>query len=1103
MGSELTAVEQAAIELSLGEPYRLDQSWGSLWAVERHLEKLRGSLAGCSWLSWYVGGLLRRAYREIGLEILPSADDQIVTREPAYRVSIERDCTWLLAPPDPLPTFDGSSWSARPPLGIAAVPWYALAQLCQCHTWAEGNDGGLLRYPDRADRARSWLTRQHAWAVAGSDEQLNRVALQVLGFASLLGPSDSAVELDGLVELHRGPDARAVELVLRRLVAQQDQWVALTAARAMRRLQLSPGSDSERHVMDAAGAFFASAPAAAVAASVSEAASVPASAASVPEVAAPVPALAESLPAVSRASIDVPSGPLPSPFGELRLSAEPTELLLGRVRLRLPEGSFREPCVRQVGGIMGFRLVMALEQTGGLLRGGAGLNAIAFDELFVADADVDTLAARYVEDALDGRGWRIVPAVHPAVRVLTPELPAVGKTALVAVAVVKHPDGTLLSVALRVDAASAAADLPSCRRLAEAIAATVAPGDLRLLRGPLRLSSSLGGFALPVDTMVRVDRGPDFTVIRLNGLVPLGGGRRPQLDLYVGRHPSLRLGRLKPPPEVRVERIEILGREAELQRYQEEEVLRFETIVPVAEGKLLHASSTAWSAEQADLHRDIVRSLGPAGSDAVQLGPFVDLAYERAQRLDLEMQMAHAPAAQLPALQQQYREIGDRESASLARVTEQWEQIDRRPDRVGGDEAERRLLAALLEGVPEAHRALVDVDDAIASIDRRLARQLDPILHHPALQQLEAMWRGLHWLACAAGEAGAGVEVQMLVCSQEDLLQDFEDTPTVVRSGLFQQLYQAVYGRPAARPHGLVMAGYTFGPNKRDQRLLAACAEVAAAAHAPFVAAAAPSWVGVGELAEIPQDQGIDVEAEHAPAWEQLRKNPTSRHAVLVLGGVLLRLPHGWAGETSLREQIDSPADLVWGNGALALGVRLAASHAEVRWGLRIAGPLSPPGLDGVDPLEIVLSDEQQSGLARRGLVTLRPRDDSEGAELVALPTLSAPGSFKDGRNAQLPNVLVASRIAQCLKVMHREYRADWSDAATVATRLQSWLSGHVVGTMAPGGFVAGWRPFTQADIDVHDGGAHHYRFELTLVPNWAERGGSFEITLEGRLEKD
>src|SRR5262249_43979984 len=48
---------------------------------------------------------------------------------------------------------------------------------------------------------------------------------------------------------------------------------------------------------------------------------------------------------------------------------------------------------------------------------------------------------------------------------------------------------------------------------------------------------------------------------------------------------------------------------------------------------------------------------------------------------------------------------------------------------------------------PGREALLARIRELIADIDRRLGRQLDAILHHPAFQRMEARWRGLHWLA--------------------------------------------------------------------------------------------------------------------------------------------------------------------------------------------------------------------------------------------------------------------------------------------------------------------------------------------------------------------
>ena len=42
--------------------------------------------------------------------------------------------------------------------------------------------------------------------------------------------------------------------------------------------------------------------------------------------------------------------------------------------------------------------------------------------------------------------------------------------------------------------------------------------------------------------------------------------------------------------------------------------------------------------------------------------------------------------------------------------------------------------------------ALRSIQSIIAEIDKKLTQQVNEILHHPDFQQLEAAWRGLHFL---------------------------------------------------------------------------------------------------------------------------------------------------------------------------------------------------------------------------------------------------------------------------------------------------------------------------------------------------------------------
>ncbi len=422
--------------------------------------------------------------------------------------------------------------------------------------------------------------------------------------------------------------------------------------------------------------------------------------------------------------------------------------------------------------------------------------------------------------------------------------------------------------------------------------------------------------------------------------------------------------------------------------------------------------------------------------------------------------------------------------------------------------AEHVLVGALLEGVREAHEAFDDVAAAIASLDRRIARQLDLILHHPTLQALEARWRGLHWLSTVATE-DRRVRVQMLSISQEDLLMDFEDAPRIERAGLYSLLHTGEFGSFGGTPFGLVMADFTFGPSPQDMGLLSECFTTAAAAHAPFVATVDPVLVGaepvheLGDAGVIGEQQQLEVHEAARVRWQALRQKPEARHCALVLGRVLLRMPYT-ADDDGHDERIDCPEDLLWGSAMLAVGIRLAASFEETGWGLRLPGAVPfAPELQDITPLEAVLADEQRAALAHLGIMTLKPSTEGEGALVAETPCLLDPSTANDPRNAELPSLLVATRIGQMIKVLHRENIGCWKDRFSVSTGLQRWLSDYVVGARQPGGFAIGWRPFYEAHIEVQDTGPRGYRFELALKPNWAERGGPLTITLEGKLQKD
>ncbi|MFO8703634.1 type VI secretion system contractile sheath large subunit, partial [Legionella pneumophila serogroup 2] len=92
------------------------------------------------------------------------------------------------------------------------------------------------------------------------------------------------------------------------------------------------------------------------------------------------------------------------------------------------------------------------------------------------------------------------------------------------------------------------------------------------------------------------------------------------------------------------------------------------------------------------------------------------------------------------------------------------------------------------------------IDDVIAEIDIKLSEQVDEILHHPEFQKLESAWRSLKFLVDQT-DFRENCQVNFINISKEELLEDFLDSPEIVKSGLYKQVYTAEYGQFGGKPY--------------------------------------------------------------------------------------------------------------------------------------------------------------------------------------------------------------------------------------------------------------------------------------------------------------
>jgi type VI secretion system protein ImpC len=427
------------------------------------------------------------------------------------------------------------------------------------------------------------------------------------------------------------------------------------------------------------------------------------------------------------------------------------------------------------------------------------------------------------------------------------------------------------------------------------------------------------------------------------------------------------------------------------------------------------------------------------------------------------------------------------------------------------------------------------VDLMIAEIDKKLSRQVDEVLHHPQVQKLESAWRGLK-LVIDRTDFRENVRIDLLNVSKDDLLTDFEDSPEIVKSGLYKLVYTAEYGQFGGRPYGAMIANYDFGPGPQDVALLGKVAAVAAMSHAPFVAAAGPKFFGSDNFLKLPnlKDLKTVFEGPQYAKWNSFRDSDDSRNVSLTLPRFLLRLPYGettvpvkaFNYEESVR---GSHQAYLWGNAAFAFATRLTDSFAKWRMCTNIIGPASGGAVEDLPlhqfesmgeietkiPTEVLISERREYELSEEGFIGLAMRKGSDNACFFSANSCQRAktyGKSKEGKDAelnfrlgtQLPYMMVVNRLAHYLKVLQREQIGSWKERADLERELNNWIQQYVVDMDNPTPAVRSRSPLRAAEITVEDvpGEAGWYKVDMKVRPHFKYMGAFFTLSLVGKLDK-
>jgi type VI secretion system protein ImpC len=431
-------------------------------------------------------------------------------------------------------------------------------------------------------------------------------------------------------------------------------------------------------------------------------------------------------------------------------------------------------------------------------------------------------------------------------------------------------------------------------------------------------------------------------------------------------------------------------------------------------------------------------------------------------------------------------------------------------------------------------RALVDA--MIAELDQKLSGQLDEVLHHPDFQKIESAWTGLKLLVDRT-DFRENNKIEILNVSKEELSADFEDSPEVVKSGLYKKVYSEEYGQFGGEPLGAIIANYDFGPGPTDVALLQNCAAVATMAHAPFIAAAGPQFFGHEDFSGLPNMKDLKAvfEGPQYIKWRSFRESEDSRNVGLSMPRYLGRLPYGpdKVAVKAFNYQENVRGDhgsYLWVNSAFAFATRLTDAFARNRWCANIIGPRMGGAVEDLPvdvfeemgttttkiPTEIMITDRREFELADEGFMPLTYRKGSDNACYFSANSCQKPKFFGNSKEAKdnetnyklgtmLPYTFMISRIAHYLKVLQRENLGTWQTRQKMQEELNKWVGQYVNETENPQASVVARRPFKKAEVTVDDipGEPGWYKVGMKLVPHFKYQGASFELSLVGKLESE
>lgn len=453
-------------------------------------------------------------------------------------------------------------------------------------------------------------------------------------------------------------------------------------------------------------------------------------------------------------------------------------------------------------------------------------------------------------------------------------------------------------------------------------------------------------------------------------------------------------------------------------------------------------------------------------------------------------------------------------------------------------ESAKDMLAEFVQQVMQGQMVVskdmaTSINARIAAIDKLVSAQLNEVMHHEDFQKLEASWRGLHHLVMQS-ETSTTLKIRVLNASKKDLLKDLERAAEFDQSALFKKVYEEEFGTFGGAPISALVGDYEFSNHPQDISLLEKVAQVASAAHAPFISAASSQlfgWDNFGDLTEVRDLAKIFDRTEYAK-WRSFRESEDSRYVGLTLPHTLMRLPYGQntvpTESFNYEEDVDGKdhKKYLWGNAAYSFATRLTEAFAKYNWTVAIRGVEGGGLVSGLPthtfqtdegevalkcPTEISITDRREKEFSDLGFIPLVHCKNTDYAAFFGAQSCNKAAKYdSDAANAnarlstQLQYMFATSRFAHYLKAMMRDKIGSFMSRSECENFLNKWIMNYAIGNDDAGPELKAQRPLRDARIDVVEvpGKPGVYKAVAFLRPHFQLDELSVSLRLVAELPK-